>query len=110
MHFFHKPSERSKLNWQPPTPVPPKILSRLDDDLRDVRDCIRSAQQAMREHKRRRNRNLVRHWQNMLDILRGSERDLLTIRSEWERHAAGLQFGAAAPRVRKPRKSSAKAS
>jgi hypothetical protein len=85
--FFQKPRERSKPNGPPPIPVPPNILGGLDDDLRDVRDCMLSAQQAMREQKRRRNRNLVRHWQNMVDILRNSERDLLAIKGDWERRA-----------------------
>jgi hypothetical protein len=88
VNFFHKPRERTERNGQPPIPVPTKILSGLEDDLRDLRDCISSARQAMREHKRRKNKNLVRHWQNMLNILRDSERDLVAIRSEWERRAA----------------------
>ena len=88
MPFFYKPrSERSKPATQPPLPVPAKILSGLDGDLRDLRDCIRSAEQAMREHKRRKNIKLVRHWENMLAILRDSERDLLAIKGDWERRA-----------------------
>ena len=71
----------------PATPVPAKILSGLDGDLRVLRDCIRSAKQAMREQKRRKNLKLVRHWENMLAILRDSERDLLAIKGHWEQRA-----------------------
>jgi hypothetical protein len=86
--FFHIPRERTESNGQQSIPIPTGIFDRLDDDLHDVRNCISSAQQAMREYKRRKNKNLVRHWQNMLNILRNSERDLVAIRSEWERRAA----------------------
>lgn len=66
------------------TASPEECLTALNKaaGLRVVRDCIRSAQSAMREHKRRENIKLICHWQNMLAILRDSERALLAIKED----------------------------
>jgi hypothetical protein len=87
VHFFYKPRERAQPKPQPPTPVPRKMVSGIDADLQEVRDCIRSAEQAMRN--RSKGASLLRHWKAMLGLYRNRERDLIAIRSEWAKRAAG---------------------
>jgi hypothetical protein len=54
----------------------------IEKELRDVRKCIRSTDQAMRTAKRGKSENLLRYWQIMLDLFRDRERDLMAIRGE----------------------------
>jgi hypothetical protein len=51
----------------------------IEKELRDVRECIRSTDQAMREAKRGKSKNLIHHWQIMLDLFHDRERDLMAI-------------------------------
>jgi len=65
------------------------VLQGIEDDLRDVRDCIRSTEWAIGERKRElQSKMLLGHWANMLGILRRSERDLQALKDEWEQRTA----------------------
>jgi hypothetical protein len=84
--LFQRSRERRqhREHARPPSPaaLARGVLSGIENDLNDVRASITSTEQAIAQ--RVGGNKLLAHWQNLLDTMRRSERDLLEIKHQWE--------------------------